>query len=305
VSFEFVMTATNSLGASGAHTLSITLPPHETVPGAGAVSVNSMTLELGAKREERGLETHTLTIPNTCPAGGFSWSATVGFLDASSLQSTYRSPCPQARSSAPLLGQREGVGVLSGEVLVRTKGSNAFVPLAAAGTIPDGSELETANGRATVTTATTTSGQTQRAEVSGGRVAVHQDSTAGVTRLSLSLPLSGCSRTAHRNARRARRASRSRGPAKPGRARSRHVWVSEPGGSWSTSGRYVSTTVEGTSWLTQDECARSEVAVASGRVNVRNLISGRTRIVSAGQTYLASPRRRSTPPHKGVAGSAA
>jgi len=288
VSLEFVMTATYSLEASSAHTLSITVPPVETVPGAGLASIDSMTLALGTSRTERGLETHTLTIPTECPAGGFGWAANAGFLDASAVAVTYASPCPSGRPGSPLLGQREGVAVLSGEVLVRTKGSHTFVPLAGSATVSDGSELETTNGRATVTAATKMSGQSQRAEVSGGRIVVHQDSTAGVTRLSLSLPLSGCSGRAHRHSGRGARRARA-GAVHGRRARRRHLWVSETGGSWSTSGRYVSTTVEGTNWLTQDECARSEVAVASGRVEVRNLITGRTRIVSAGQTYVASP----------------
>jgi hypothetical protein len=293
VSIEFIMTAVYTLEASGAHTLTITVPSVETVPGAGSASIDSMTLALGASHTERGLETHTLTIPTECPAGGFPWSANAGFLDSSAVRVTYLSSCPSGRPSSPLLGQREAVGVLSGEVLVRTKGNNTFVPLSVSGTVPDGSELETTNGRATVTAATTTPGQSQRAEVSGGRIIVHQDSTAGVTRLSLSLPLSGCPGRTHRHTGRGARRTARAGAVHGERARRRHVWVAESGGSWSTSGRYVSTSVEGTKWLTQDECARSKVAVSSGTVEVRNAINGRTRIVSAGQTYIASPRRRS------------
>ena len=76
--------------------------------------------------------------------------------------------------------------------------------------------------------------------------------------------------------------------------KSRHLWVSEGAGSWGTSGRYVSTTVEGTRWLTLDECDRSEVKVAQGRVLVRNLVRRKTKVIGAGQTYTAAdvPARR-------------
>jgi ferric-dicitrate binding protein FerR (iron transport regulator) len=50
----------------------------------------------------------------------------------------------------------------------------------------------------------------------------------------------------------------------------------------------VSTTVEGTRWLTIDECDRSEVEVAAGRVKVRDLIDNKTKILTAGKTYVAA-----------------
>jgi hypothetical protein len=79
------------------------------------------------------------------------------------------------------------------------------------------------------------------------------------------------------------RASASRSRA----AKSRRIWVSDQGGSWGTSGRYVSTTVEGTRWLTADECARSQVQVAEGVVLVHDLIRNRTVSVTAGHEYEA------------------
>lgn len=50
----------------------------------------------------------------------------------------------------------------------------------------------------------------------------------------------------------------------------------------------MSTTVEGTRWLTLDECDRSEVEVAAGRVKVHDLVNDKTKVISAGQTYTAA-----------------
>lgn len=285
VSLEFIMTATYDPDAPPyGRVLSITVPPVQTVPGAAHMTIASLTLALGASHSQRGSETHSLTIPTDCPEGGFGWLASAGFENGSNAQVSYKSPCPTGRPTSPLLGQREAIAVVAGEVTVRVKGSTSFVALASTSTIPDGSEIDTTNGRVVIAAATPTSGQSRTAEVYGGRSLVHQDPALGQTNLALSLPLSGCPRaTGHRSA----AGSLARRRTHP---KARHLWVSEGGGNWSTTGRYVSTSVEGTSWLTQDQCARSKVRVASGRVEVRDLILKRVRVVSAGHTYTAARR---------------
>lgn len=72
--------------------------------------------------------------------------------------------------------------------------------------------------------------------------------------------------------------------------KSRHLWVSEHGGSWGTNGRCVSTSVEGTRWLTLDECIRSTVQVALGKVNAHDLVKNRNATLSAGKRYIAIGR---------------
>ena len=190
----------------------------------------------------------------------------------------------------PILGKRETVSVISGIVTVRPLGRSRFVPLTAAKSVLDGSELDTTHGRALVTAATATPGASSSAEAYTGRFLIHQEkSTRAETHLSLSLPLTGCPR------------ARARGaapppPAKTTRRRpmptSRHLWVSEHGGSWGTNGRYVSTSVEGTTWLTLDECTRSEVKVSEGKVKVRNLVRRKTKTLSAGHSYIAAGKNR-------------
>jgi hypothetical protein len=177
-----------------------------------------------------------------------------------------------------VLPAREIVTLASGAVMIRRNGTSRFVPLSGSSTIPDGSEVDATNGRVVITV-TTPSGKTVSAEVYGGRFRLHQDSS-GVARFILTLPLTGC----------------PRGPLPPGSAASlakhsgpkaRHLWVSETGGSWGTNGRYVSTTVQGTTWLTLDECTRSQVRVTAGKVKVLDLVRKRTKTLTAGGSYVA------------------
>jgi hypothetical protein len=294
VSVEFLMSASYVPDASpfGA-ALNIAVPLVTTVPGAPQATILSLALGFGASRREQSSEVQALTIPSDCPRGGFDWRADAGFNDTTSLQVTYKSPCPTRAPTSPLLGQREGVAVTGGQVTVRPKGSASFVALKTAGSIPDGSEINTTRGRARIATATPISGQTQSAEVRGGRSVVHQDPTAGATEFSLSGPLAGCRRRAGSRAVRANGSSRVASHAHP---KARRLWVSEGGGKWSTKGRYVSTTVVGTSWLTQDECRRSLVRVASGTVAVHDLLRGSTKLLFAGGSYVAA--RRSAKGHR-------
>jgi hypothetical protein len=180
----------------------------------------------------------------------------------------------------PVVGVRQTVAPVSGAVLVRLKGSSRFVALSAASSVPDGSEVEATNGRVVITVATSTG--TESAEVYGGRFVVEQEHTGSdETRFVLSLPLTGCPRVALPRGSAAGVASSKHGP------KSRHLWVSEGSGSWGTNGRYVSTSVEGTRWLTQDQCNQSEVRVAAGKVKVHDLVRNKTKILTAGQHYTA------------------
>jgi hypothetical protein len=196
---------------------------------------------------------------------------------------TAQAVTPVVSVPVPVVGQRQTVSPVSGTVLVRLKGSSGFVALSAAGSIPDGSEVEATNGRVIITVATPTG--IESAEVYGGRFVVEQEHTGSdETRFVLSLPLTGCPRVALPHGAAAAVASSKHGP------KSRHLWVSEHGGSWGTNGRYVSTTVEGTHWLTLDECSQSEVQVLAGKVKVQNLVSHKTKILTAGQHYTAKRR---------------
>jgi len=200
------------------------------------------------------------------------------------------SPANLTPAPTPVPGQSQTVSVTTGTVTVRLKGTSKFVPLSGASTVPDGSEVEATNGHVRITVATP-NGHTQTAEVWGGRFLIEQERTgSGETRFILSLALTGCSSTVHKPhagkalASDAGHSTHSSGPT------SRHLWVSEEGGSWGTKGRYVSTSVEGTRWLTLDECSRSEVTVAAGKVKAHDLVNDKTRVLTAGHRYVAAGR---------------
>jgi hypothetical protein len=200
----------------------------------------------------------------------------------------------------PVLAQRQTASPVGGTVTVRLKGTNTFVALSSAGTIPNGSEVEATHGRVLITVATATPGKTISAEAYGGRFLVQQEhSPRGETHLILSQPLTGCppvalphgsAATTSAAATLATAASAAGDSGHRSGSKSRHLWVSEGGGNWGTSGRYASTTVEGTRWLTLDECDRSVVHVAVGRVKVHDLVRDTTATLTTGQTYTAARR---------------
>ena len=183
----------------------------------------------------------------------------------------------------PVVGQSEAAFPVSGTVLIRLRGTRRFFRLRAGQLIPDGSEIDTTNGRVRLIVASNTHGGTSTAELYGGRFIVHQ--TRGVvphTIFALSLPLSGCvpvisPASPYATITRAR----------PRRPTTRHVWVTEQGGNFNTKGQYVGTSVQGTIWLTADTCTSSTVRVRQGVVVVHDLIHHRTIKLHAGQSYTA------------------
>jgi hypothetical protein len=287
VSVEVLMTGTYTVdSAPYSHMLNLAVPQIESVPGALHASITALTLAFGASRSEDGSEVHSVTAPQECPHGGFGWLASIAFDGGANAEANYKSPCLPASTNSPIVGQRQTVHVTAGEVTVRRKGTNSFIPLSGASTIPDGSELDATNGRALITAATAMPGQTKSAEISGGRLLIHQEHAGlGETHLILSQPLTGCPGVRRPHGSAAALASAKRGSGH----KSRKLWVSESGGggSWGTNGRYVSTTVEGTHWLTVDECNQSRVTVVAGKVKVQDLIHNKTKVLTAGESYVA------------------
>jgi hypothetical protein len=193
-----------------------------------------------------------------------------------------------AGAAPPIVGQNEIISLVSGDASVRQRGTTSFIRLTGSRSVPDESEVDATRGRVAVTVAMRTLGQTVTAEAYSGRFIVHQDPLGSAeTHLVLSLPLGGCKRPdlPHR-AGRAR--ARAAGGQRRRKSSSRRLWVSERGGSWGTNGRYVSTSVEGTRWLTADSCRASRVKVGEGVVRVHDLIHGTTTSVTAGDEYVAA-----------------
>ena len=72
----------------------------------------------------------------------------------------------------------------------------------------------------------------------------------------------------------------------------RHLWSSEGGGGWSTAGGDAVATVQGTWWLTEDDCNGTYVFVKQGVVVVHNLVNGRHVRLTAHHSYFARGRVR-------------
>jgi hypothetical protein len=207
-----------------------------------------------------------------CPPTGPPFAVRIDYHETGSPQTVTATVVP-----APPPGVAPGIGgaaPVSGVVLVRRRGHRGFVRLRRGTAIPSGSELDTARGRVRMFAATDSRGGTESAQLHGGRFVFRQRRVAAPV-FALSAPLTGCARGAA--------AAASHKP----RRRRRYVWVTEQHGHFNTRGKVVSTSVQGTSWLTEDTCAASRVLVKSGTVRVRDLVRRRTIRLHAGQSYTA------------------
>ncbi len=181
-------------------------------------------------------------------------------------------------ASRPLFGQSATIAEVSGNVLVRLRGSDAFIPLSSASTVPLGTTIDATAGTIRLTNVRDRGGKMQQGTFWGGSFTVEQAVRQhAATVLSLT-PLDGCSTLARHTA------------TTGTRARERHLWGRDDRGLYVTRGRSAVATVRGTIWLLRDTCAGTFVQVEKGSVAVRDLIHHRTVLVTAHHSYLA--RRR-------------
>jgi hypothetical protein len=151
--------------------------------------------------------------------------------------------------------------------------------------------VDTTNGRVMVIVATAKPGATSSLLAYDGRFRLHQQATAPYqTNLTLA-KLSGCTGSTAAASRPAVAAaqmnmpSKSKPPAKPKPTPPVNLWAHDTGGKWSTVTGQVATSVSGTRWLTEETCTGTLVRVTQGSVQVRNLITGLTVTLHAGQHY--------------------
>ena len=123
------------------------------------------------------------------------------------------------------------------------------------------------------------SGATQSATFTGGRFAVTQRRAVRMTTvLSLRGRLDCGSNPASTTAQ-----------AAATRRRSRKLW-GDGHGRFTTRGRNSTATVRGTIWGVTDRCDGTLTQVKRGAVAVKDLRTGRTRVIRAGGRYLARKR---------------
>ena len=175
----------------------------------------------------------------------------------------------------PVAGTSVSAAVASGVVLVRAPGASKAVPLDATKPVPVGSTIDTRRGVVQLLTASDFKGGRQAAKFSGGAFSVAQ-TKAGVLTTTLTLrggDFSSCGAPATR----ARAA---------GSKRVRRLWGSGHG-RFTTRGRNAAATVRGTIWSVTDTCEGTTTRVERGAVVVRDFRLARSKLVRAGQSYLA------------------
>jgi hypothetical protein len=176
----------------------------------------------------------------------------------------------------PVLGQSVNVATTVGTVAVRLPGAARAVALDATTSVPVGTIVDTRKGGVKLTTALP-GGTTQAATVHGGLFQVRQPASGkGMTELVLRGPKPTCG---------------ARAAAASGRRPPRKLWSSDHGGRFRTRGSNAVATVRGTSWYMADRCDGTYTRVKHGKVSVRELRTGRTVLLRAGQSHLAPAAR--------------
>jgi hypothetical protein len=190
----------------------------------------------------------------------------------SPLPGTELVPAPAA---APVLGRSVTLAPVSGTVLVRVPGSTNPAALAGGASVPVGSMLDTRAGTVNLQTALP-GGATQTGTFHGGRFEVRQPTGGhGMTELVLRGALPTCPAGGARAA----GVTRRRPP--------RSLWGRDRHGHFRTRASNSVITVRGTTWYVSDRCDGTLTRVTGGSVAVRDLHTGRTVVVRAGQRHLS------------------
>lgn len=189
-------------------------------------------------------------------------------------------------ATTPDLGKTVNLEAAAGTVRVKLPGTDRYVDLSDASTLPVGTIVDTNDGSVTLTSGLP-GGATQTGTFGGGKFSVAQPaSDKGMTDIVLRggwfqscVPAGATADTGKVTARAASAASRKRKPV-------RSLWSKDRGGKFRTHGKTSITTVRGTSWVTEDRCEGTVVRVTDGAVDVKARRSGKVSRVKAGQQLL-------------------
>ncbi len=190
----------------------------------------------------------------------------------SPLPGTELAPAPTA---PPVLGRSVTLAPAGGTVLVRVPGATNSAALGDGASVPVGSIIDTRAGTVKLQSALP-GASTQTGTFHGGRFEVRQPAGGhGMTELVLRGALPTCPAGAARAA----AVDRRRPP--------RSLWGHDSHGHFRTRASNSVITVRGTTWFVSDRCDGTLTRVTSGSVAVRDLHTGRTVVVRAGQRQLA------------------
>jgi Ca2+-binding RTX toxin-like protein len=192
-------------------------------------------------------------------------------------------PAELAALPAPNPGASISGAVTSGAVRIKLPGAKSYKALDPTLPVPVGTTIDTRRGMVTLVAAKDLSGGKQVAKFTGGVFTVAQRRTAVMHTV---LTLRGGS---FRSCRTSRTTARAAGTASSKRVR--RLWGSGHG-RFTTRGRNSTASVRGTIWSVTDTCSGTVTRVERGAVAVRDLARKRTRLIRAGQSYLARPAAR-------------
>ena len=188
-------------------------------------------------------------------------------------------PAEEAAPVAPALGATVAVVADEGSVRVRLPGSDRFIELPQAATVPTESVIDARSG-AVALTAALPGGAVQTGHFGGARFKVRQ---AADGRTDLHLRGGDFARCD------ARAVSALAAGKKPHAVR--RIWGRDRGGHFRTHGRDSVTTVRGTAWSVADRCDGTVTRVTEGAVDVRLRHTGRVVRLRAGERLVARHRR--------------
>ena len=193
---------------------------------------------------------------------------------------------PPPAASAPTTPGSVNAKPVAGktEPLVKLPGTDQYVPLSQAKTLPPGTSVNV-SGNAAIQLSDATNKQMQFFGIADQVPSVF--TIAGKTNGVVQLSLAGGNFATCGN-RKLNIAGAT--PKKP----VRRLWGSGKG-KFTTKGKFASATVRGTEWLVADYCTGTLVSVRKGLVSVRDLVQNKTKLVAAGHSYFAPSK---APPKK-------
>jgi hypothetical protein len=211
---------------------------------------------------------------------------------------------PQARApGAPVIGKTENLRPVRGLVLIRRHGE--LIPLTQARQLPSGTVINALQGTLDLVSATGRKHKSYRGTFGGAVFKTTQHRFGpdrGLTTLRLidgrfgAPAFSICkARGPRRPAGEAHVARRRQSGRRRPSSRVLQLLHASAHGHFRTRGRYAAATVRGTRWTTADRCDGTLVRVLSHRVRVVDLVRRISRLIHAGQSYLAkrpTPKRR-------------
>jgi hypothetical protein len=190
-----------------------------------------------------------------------------------------------ANGIEPINGKTVTIEPKTGKVRVMLPGEKKFRPITELESIPLGSTVDATAGKARIASADAVE-EVQSAAFFGGVFKVLQSAGKTLTTMRLQsggFEPCGAGETAARRA-----ASRASASAAGRGGGANHLWGSGKG-SFRTEGQNGSATVRGTIWFVADRCEGTFFKVNRGVVAVRDFTDQTTRLLRAGQTFLAAP----------------